>query len=123
MLNTFLSIVDRLITLRQLHMDRGNERFDAVIEPTFDEISVLHGDYINMFEKTKAALPSGNKISQRKYKKAIENAKRQLVELRVQYAPMRDKIRILIPALKEDRRCIEVSSNIYHDATPVSLNE
>ena len=57
MINALLSIIDRLIQLRKYRMERIEKAFKELFEPLFNDLLIIHGDYIKMFRETNDLLP------------------------------------------------------------------
>ncbi|MCH9671088.1 MAG: hypothetical protein K0U93_06525 [Gammaproteobacteria bacterium] len=115
MISSFLDIVDRLAKLIQIQADRRDERFDSVLEPTFDELSILHGDYVSMFETAKKAIAADRPLWDRNGRKTVAKAKAQLVEHRIAYEPLRVKVASLMTALDENKT-LSQTENAYVNA-------
>src|SRR5213596_737736 len=59
MLNELMSVIDRLIKLKEYRDRRFRSFFKDVIEPAFNDLLLVHSDYIKMFEQTYQLLPKG----------------------------------------------------------------
>ena len=88
MLTELLSIVERLIKLKEHRERRQSKRFDTIIEPVFNELLLIHADYIKMFEKVYDLLPEDAAPKQSaKYERKLANAAQYLSEKRLELEP------------------------------------
>lgn len=49
MIDPLISIIDRLIKLKEYRGQRSDSRFKDVFKPAFDELLLVHKDYVGMF--------------------------------------------------------------------------
>lgn len=88
MLNVFLSILDRLIKLKE-HRDKRVQRiYDDFLEPVFNDLLIVHRDYIQMFEKVRQTLPSIEECSELEGKRKYYSARDYLHEKRIEFEPV-----------------------------------
>lgn len=93
MIEALLSIIDRLIELKRGRTIGRTQMFDRLLEPTFNDLLIVHGDYIKMFEQLRVLAdtrPSASTLEKR-----VNNAKAQLREKRIEFEPVRQKIRTI----------------------------
>jgi hypothetical protein len=57
MIDALISIIDRLIQLTEYRGKRRRRLFEDVIEPIFNDLLLIHRDYIEMFQTTWRMLP------------------------------------------------------------------
>ena len=74
------SLVDRLIQLLTIREERAEKQFKEIVERIFDGLQGVHGDYLKLFEGTKAELISGANL---------RSARRLLSEGRLAFEPAR----------------------------------
>lgn len=100
MIREILSILDRLIQLKNYRNRQRNKLFHELFEPAFNELLQVHRDYIEMFEKTNTLIPStpvgGLLVAfQPKFKEQVKAAAEYLREKRIEFEPVREKLRML----------------------------
>lgn len=57
MFDSLTKVVDYLISLKKHRRDERREMFDNIFKPIFDELMIVHADYIEMFEEVILMLP------------------------------------------------------------------
>jgi hypothetical protein len=108
MIDALISIIDRLIQLTKYRADRLRTVFTELFEPLFNDLLMVHGDYIGMFQHTLDCLPwnltaevwDSKKITPEDRREAFRKAIEQLRARRKQFAPIRAKIRAISDELK-----------------------
>jgi hypothetical protein len=107
MINALLAIIDRLIQLRQYRTARIEKAFKELFEPLFNDLLMIHGDYIKIFRETSNLLPwgltaeiyNGVTITEEDRCKAFTKAIIHLRERRKEFEPVRIKVRSLTEEL------------------------
>ena len=102
MLEAFLEILDRLISLRKIRTDRRKELFGQIIEPVFNELLLVHGDYLAMFQEVHREIEKTLK-KPKKHSIGLESLKNTLKEKRIQFEPIRFKLREFAKVLAEQK--------------------
>lgn len=82
---------------RDLHSD-----FSEVFEPAFNELLLIHKDYIDMFQKTSRFLFDSERAVEGKYVERLRQAAAFLEDRRLDLEPERMKLRALAKELKYD---------------------
>jgi len=103
MINSLLAIIDRLIQLKTYQYERARVTYEQVFEPLFNDLLLIHGDYIKMFQDVADLLPwrltcevyDGVAITQADRSKAFKEAIRSLRLRRKQFEPIRVRLRAL----------------------------
>jgi len=112
MLEAFLKIIDRLITLRNIEQNRRKELFEKILEPVFNDLLLVHGDYLEMFLELERGLSNSHEINN-KTSDILERLRNNLKEKRSQFEPVRVKLREFINALNETKLCEEEEYFLY----------
>jgi len=104
MIDTCLSILDRLIKVVAIRGKRRNRLFSELWETTFSELLLVHRDYIEMFEKLKSMLSKleAEHLDEKSYIYAgkVDEIIDYLRQRRIEFEPVRRKLIALIDALK-----------------------
>lgn len=61
--SSLISILDRLIQLKEYRDRRLQELFTALLEPTFNDLLQVHRDYLEVYEKIRQGLPKIDGLS------------------------------------------------------------
>ncbi|MDH3747338.1 MAG: hypothetical protein OER97_03960 [Gammaproteobacteria bacterium] len=107
MLDLFLSIIDRLIQLKGFRDARAAKRFQEIYQPSFEELLLVHRDYVGMFtplSKLDQMHDSSRRMSWEETQvvgKAVVTALEYVRERRVEFEPVRGKLRALVELLNE----------------------
>ena len=94
---SLIDVVDRLIKLVDYGDSKANQRFGQLLEPIFDDLVLVHNDYLAMFTKVRSMLPANDRetlLKSEEVNRACE-ATTWLTENRLNLATLRDKIRTL----------------------------
>ncbi len=102
MISTLLSIIDRLIQLSQYKKRRYRVLFNEILQPTFDELLLVHKNYIEMFSETKKMLPQGELTQDpSEYTLLLQRPELHLREKRIEFEPVRQKLVELAKSLRD----------------------
>lgn len=110
MLKEFLAIIERLIALKEGRELRAAGRFKEVYKPAFEDLLVVHLDYVNLFcgvvnildGEGEAALQSLNAEQDwRSHGEAVVRALDYLKSRRLEFEPHRVKLRSVCDQLGE----------------------
>src|SRR5579859_4903201 len=93
MIDAVVKVLDRFIELLQYKERKRQELFNTLLQPLFEDLTVMHTDYIKMFEECRAELLD------RTY--PLKDVAEALRQRRIEYEGMRDKSNAFIDALKE----------------------
>jgi hypothetical protein len=112
MVEALLTVLDRLIQLIKGRIEGRRNVFDRVIEPTFNELLQIHGDYVQMFEEAQVFTAAGvtNEVE---LQRRIAAAKQELQDRRREFEPVRRKVEAIAIELashslpEEERRFVD----------------
>jgi hypothetical protein len=100
MIEILLKLIDRIIDLKKYQVERLQKTFRDVLDPLFNDLLSVHGDYVRMFEDVRAELTATGILSgearQHKLLEIAESLRRQ----RLEFEPVRDKLTALTRELR-----------------------
>ncbi len=96
MIDYFLCLIDRLIKLKEYKDKRIRKLFEQILEPIFNDLLMIHADYINMFETLQRRLSEFTKKDLDSYGRIYEETVTYFGERRREYEPVRVKLRSMI---------------------------
>jgi len=91
MFDGLLKITDRLIELVKYREEKSRRIFDKLIEPIFNDLLLIHKDYLEMFEEVRRMLP-GEKDGRKKTQKKLTRTCEYLQQKRLAFEPVRQKL-------------------------------
>jgi hypothetical protein len=98
-LDALVKIIDRLIELAKYREERFRRIFDKLIEPTYEDLKIIHSDYLEMFQTVYDLLPTEEANSAAEYTMRMHKAKHFLIEKRRKFAPDRVRFEATASAL------------------------
>jgi len=111
MINAILQVIDRLIKLKENRDQRFSNLFEDFIKPTFDQMLMIHNDYIAMFSVAGDLISEGykgilggnkqNPEAVRAYLSKIDEAEDYLKKQRQVLEPVRVAIRASATVFRE----------------------
>jgi len=128
MLQTLITVIDRLIQLVSYRSTQKKQRFGELFEPVYLDLAAVQGDYVKMFEKTLTFVPEPLfkvELHERELamrleigpsdvqKEHLRQAAEYLRERREEFEPLRIKLRALAAKMSEmtlgpeERRFVE----------------
>jgi len=122
MIPELISILDRLISLVDYRNATANKKFEKLFDPIFAELLTVQGNYIEMFEATRASLPSERNSDE--YKPKLRKAIEVLREKRREFEPVRTKLRKLTAAMgnislsNTERKFVDALIMYFPDGEP-----
>jgi hypothetical protein len=108
MISMLMSIIDRLIQIKKYSSERLKYIFSEILEPIFNDLSVIHSDYIEMFRYVEKSTPFLWEFRLPDYEDKIRASIKYLEDKRVEFEPVRSKIRIMVDELKD----LEINSEV-----------
>ena len=143
MIDVLIKIIDKLIDLIKGRIQGRKDMFEKVIDPIFNDLLLIHGDYIKMFEHAKWLLPGyleggrGYRASgggsgepgrgSKEYEKRLEDAINEIKKRRLEFEPVRSKVRTITKKLgkktfpKEETKFIKSVLAYFPTADPKVL--
>jgi hypothetical protein len=91
-------ITDRLMELVKYREEKSRRIFDKLIEPIFNDLLLIHKDYLEMFEEVRKMLPD-DKGGRKKTEKKLTRAYEYLESQRRAFEPTREKLRATVREL------------------------
>jgi hypothetical protein len=94
-LKSLIDVTDRVRTWVDHRNLKANQRFAQLLEPTFNDLTIIHTDYLIMFNKVLSMLPAAEeetRLTPKEVKRAIE-ATTWLAENRLKFVTLREKMR------------------------------
>jgi len=119
LVDSLLAVIDRPISLFALREKRQDRLFSELWEPTFNDLLVIHRDYIEMFEKVGArlskmvAVPSNEK-GRDETSQEIAEVVEYLSHKRIEFEPVRQKLITLIDTIPKSG--LDERASAYVDA-------
>ena len=96
-LKSLIDVTDRVRTWLDYRHLKANQRFAQLMEPTFNDLTVIHNDYLIMFNKVLSMFPAAEeetRLTRKEIKQAIEAAT-WLADNRLKFLTLREKMRIV----------------------------
>lgn len=112
-----VSAIDYLIRLLEFRDASANQRFAQLFEPCFNDLLVVHRDYIQMFEQTRALIREDSA-------KGTKRATTLLQQQRIEFAPVREKLKKLLQAMpkmnlsRDEKQFVDALVEYFPQGTP-----
>ena len=100
MIDALIKIVDRLISLQKIRTDRREKLFNRILEPALNDLLLIHGDYLAMFEEIDQMLLDKRTESKQSAIETLKSATDLLRQRRIQFEPVRVKLRELLSVIE-----------------------
>lgn len=115
LVDSLLSIVDRLIKLAKAGSKRRASVFNSLVQPTFDDLLAVHNDYITTLEHAEGLLSKAISDDGRVSAERVAEARAYLSEKRLALEPARQKLMALarIIASKETGVSTEIQAFLH----------
>jgi len=109
MMSSLISVLDRLIQLKEYRTRRLRHIYSELLKPVFDELAVVHGDYVKMFTEVhqKAPFPWERNIPG--YQDKLKEVVLFLQQRRVELEPARIRIRVMVKELSS----LDINSEVH----------
>ncbi len=89
MIDTLLQLLDRVIQLSKYRKSKVRTVFHELVQPLFEELLIVHANYIEMFEEATACLEDYlGPNSEQTVREVIDRLKQR----RIEYEPVRTKL-------------------------------
>ena len=99
MLTNLLSILDRLMKMKEYRDQRLRRIHDQLLEPAFNDLLLIHRNYIEMFESVREMLPKEQNIAKSDLGLKLQCAAEYLRQKRIEFEPVRIKLRLMMTQL------------------------
>lgn len=108
MIEMLLSVIDRLLNLKQHRNAKLQLVYEQVVEPTFTDLLMVHRDYIQMFEGVLNRLPVETEQGSIEYSSKLSAAAQYLRDRRLDFEPVRVKLGTLALLMQEASFSLDV---------------
>lgn len=117
MIDVLINIIDRLTTIKKAKIENRKALLSKIFEPIFTDLLMIHGDYMKIFTDVHWKLPGfdpkhpgswenpefyGDPPGSEGYEKKIEAAKSTLKTRRLEFEPVRIKVRAFADTLRSE---------------------
>ncbi|MGG6241603.1 hypothetical protein ACQ4N7_23500 [Nodosilinea sp. AN01ver1] len=99
MIDALISVVDRLIQLKKYQTERTRYLFEKLFEPVFNDLSIIHGNYIQILTQLAQQSPFAWERNSPHYLAEIKIVLNSLQESRIEMEPARRQIRFMTKEL------------------------
>ncbi|MFZ5452556.1 MAG: hypothetical protein ACOZF2_11935 [Thermodesulfobacteriota bacterium] len=97
MIKALLDIIDRLMQLKNIRDKKRRNLLVQVLDPLFNDLMIVHKDYVSMFEDVLHRLPTYGSVypkdMRNESKARVKEAFEYLRQKRIEFEPVRTKIR------------------------------
>ena len=101
MFDAIFSVFDRLLKLKQYIDERSEKRFDEVFKPVFDDLMLIHLDYVKMFDRLNVSVSVLASDEKEENIKTLVAAADELRTRRIELEPLRIKLRAYSKELRK----------------------
>lgn len=95
MIELLLKLIDRLIDLEKYRAERMDKTFREILEPIFNDLMLVHSDYVRMFEEVQDKLAAIPDLTVEDGKNRLREIAESLRRQRLQFEPVRVKLAAL----------------------------
>ena len=119
-----LKIIDRLIQLKAGRIQSRKENFRDIFQATYEDLTQIHGDYIDMFESLRVYSANEPNINAADAAAKVNRAKKELRARRTAFAHIRTKVKTLVAQLEaedwppEERAFINTVARYFPNGEP-----
>ena len=92
MIEVLLKLIDRLIDLKKYQTERLHKTFQEVLDPLFNDLLAVHGNYIRIFEEVQEQLTAIPDPGSEEGKKKLLEIAETLRRRRLEFEPVREKL-------------------------------
>jgi hypothetical protein len=108
MIDTLISILDRLIQLKEYRTKRIQHIYSELLEPVFVDLSAIHKDYLQMFTKLSSDVPFDWEKNLPGYQERLEKVVDFFQRKRLEFEPTRSRVRMMARELE----CLSISPEV-----------
>jgi hypothetical protein len=92
MIELLLKLIDRLIDLKKYQAERLHKTFQDILDPLFNDLLSVHGNYIRIFEEVQEQLATIPDLTSDDGKKRLLEIAESLRQRRLEFEPVREKL-------------------------------
>lgn len=92
MIELLLKLIDRLIDLKKYQAERLHKTVQDILDPLFNDLLSVHGNYIRIFEEVQEQLAAIPDLGSEAGKKRLLEIAESLRQRRLEFEPVREKL-------------------------------
>lgn len=118
MFDTLPNLVDRVLQLLEYRNRKKQAEFKTLIQPIFDELQLIHQDYLKMFTEVKSIISSDiNFFSDEELINSLKKTSDYLISQRIKLRGARTKVNSISTEILNQRLCDHQTIDFLHEVT------